>query len=93
MFRDRCLRTWPIADGETWFEDYYPLGHMNNPFDLRPYGITYKALGIVNQLLRDDHTMITTLTLEEVKECDKVVEELGLDKYRARYFYRSRNGD
>jgi len=30
--------------------------------------------------------MLATLTLEEVKECDKVVEELGLDKYRARYF-------
>lgn len=31
-----------------------------------------------------------SLSLEELSECDKVVEKLGLDKERASYFYNSR---
>jgi hypothetical protein len=38
----------------------------------------------------DDYLSVPSLTLDDIRECDRVVEELVLDRQRSRYFARSR---
>lgn len=52
-----------------------------------------KSLLTVAKLLSDDHQTISLLTQDEVRECDKVVSRLHLDRLRSTYFYRSRQND
>jgi hypothetical protein len=44
-------------------------------------------------LINDDPDLVGPLSSETLSKCDKVVEVLGLDKHRARYFSRSRAND
>lgn len=75
------------------FEDSEYLGSAENPFNLFKYKISQKAFVTVCKLLSPEHYKVQKLTIEEVKECDRVVEVLGIDHNRATYFYRSRQGD
>jgi hypothetical protein len=69
------------------------LGSETNPFSLEDFKVSEKAFLTVCKLLSINHLQVTKLSKEEVKACDKVVEQLCLDKYRHRYFFRSREGD
>jgi hypothetical protein len=72
-------------------EDKPPLlGSEDNPFNIKEVGVDIKSLMTVAKLLSSDHESIKTLTVNDVKQCDKFVKKLCLDKYRATYFHRSR---
>lgn len=88
MLRDRAIRHWDIEDFQM-----DAVGTINDPFDLHEFHIDPKTLINVAKLLTKDHKLITSMSLTEVKKCDKVVQVLGLDKYRSTYWYRSRQGD
>ena len=88
VVRDLVIRHWDVQDLGL---DY--LGSENNPFDLAPFKIDAKTLLIVSKLLTADHHLVTCLKPQEVAKCDQVVQALALDKYRATYFYRSRQND
>ena len=44
-------------------------------------------------ILSEEHKEVVSLTPLQIYECDKVVRVLNLDKFRARYFARSRAND
>ena len=73
--------------------DQSMVGGQKNPFDLCGFDINEKALMIVCKLISDEHFEVEDLTEEMVRQCDKVVTVMNLDKYRAWYFSRSRLND
>ena len=48
---------------------------------------------MVADLLDEDENVAPSLTKEDVENCDRVVEVLGLDKERSKYFQRSRQNN
>lgn len=50
------------------------IGGKRNPFDLRKFGIKHKAFKNVCQLISENHFEVESLRVEDVIECDKVVE-------------------
>jgi hypothetical protein len=69
------------------------MGQINNPIDIVHLGLDALAIKTVCHLINDDPNIVGPLSLENLNKCDKVVEVLGLDKHRARYFSRSRLND
>jgi hypothetical protein len=70
------------------------IGGQYNPFDLEEtFGVSDKAFKTVCRLISEEHKEVESLTTREVYECDRVVEKLNLDRFRSRYFARSRCGD
>lgn len=88
VLRDLVIRHWDVQDLGLNY-----IGSDNDPFDISPLKIDVKSILSVHKLLTDDHYLVTTLTPQEVAKCDEVVKALALDKYRAVYFYRSRQND
>lgn len=67
------------------------VGQRLNPLDISDLELDPVYIKIVAQLISfDDHKNVPSLTQEDIKECDKVVERLMLDRQRAVYFSRSR---
>lgn len=70
------------------------LGQENNPIDISQYGLEPVYIKLVAQLVSSkDHTNVPSLSKEQVRECDIVVEKLLLDRRRSVYFARSRAND
>ena len=69
------------------------LGQEDNPLDISDYNIEPKYIKLVAQLLSDKYHQVPSLTIANIKECDKIVEVLMLDRERAKYFARSRACD
>lgn len=94
VLRDSIIRNWPL--------DHIPfsdkmVGGKLNPFDLchidHDDKIDEEAFQNVCLLISENHADVKSLTPKEVYECDKVIRKLKLDKFRDRYFARSRKCD
>lgn len=90
ILRERIIRHWPLDHVE--FSEHM-IGGKKNPFDLSKLAIKHKAFINVCQLISEKHYEVESLRVEDVLECDRVVEQLNLDKYRPWYFSRSRQND
>lgn len=90
VLREQIIRHWPLNHVKI---NEYSIGGRKNPFDLCKFRIKSKAFRNVCMLISDDHQEVDNLKVEDVMECDKVVQVLNLDKYRAWYFSRSRQND
>jgi len=88
ILREKAIRIWNVYE-----KSESDIGSETTPFDLSNFGVTEKAFFNVCKLLSPHPQSIVKLTKAEVKECDRVVEVLRLDKFRYLYFHRSREGD
>jgi hypothetical protein len=67
------------------------IGQKFNPLDISDLDLNPVYIKIVAQLISfEQHKHVPSLTKDDVKECDRVVESLMLDRQRAVYFSRSR---
>jgi hypothetical protein len=69
------------------------MGKENNPIDITKLELDAVAIKTVCLLINEDPNLVGPLSCDILFKCDKVVEILGLDKHRARYFSRSRSND
>jgi hypothetical protein len=62
------------------------IGQELNPIDISDMNLDAVAIKTVGQLLTKEYSSVSSLSKESIAKCDKVVELLGLDKQRGKYF-------
>ena len=94
VLRESIIRHWPL--------DHIPfsgkmIGGKYNPVDLchidHEDKLSEVAFKQVCLMISENHFEVENLTPKQVYECDRVVRKLRLDKFRDRYFARSRRCD
>jgi len=91
VLREMIIRHWPLD--HVAFNNKM-IGGKHNPFNLYDtLGVDVSAFKRVCLLISVEHQQVESLTPRQVYECDQVIEKLNLDKYRSRYYARSRHED
>lgn len=79
--RNLFIKEWNLLEGTNF--DPKPMGQQDCPFNITPMNIAIHHLEIVCALMKhhgeEDQEVVGNLTKDVVRECDNILDKLGLD--------------